>query len=96
MDVALDQRFAVRAINDGGATRVLCDANAVWRKFDTGNAETLAKPNRPDGRFGAFRVENMDRRQWHVWVDIYVHLDFTFKNGTLCIKNPVYPWTDEE
>ena len=38
---ALNQALRLRA--GSGATRVLCDANAVWRKFDTENAGTLAK-----------------------------------------------------
>ena len=51
----------LRALNrsepgGAGATRVLCDANAVWRKFDTESAETLAKPNRPDGRLMSAQV----------------------------------------
>ena len=51
-----------------GATRVLCDANAVWRKFDTENAETLAKSNRPCGRrtrmnLNASRSVSFSRRE---------------------------------
>ena len=42
-----------RAICTEEVSLVLCDANAVWRNFDTESAETRAKPNRPDGRFSA-------------------------------------------